>query len=257
MVGQSRSLLTPPELETEVDQIRVRILRGERIKHIETVRMNKNRDRLYVSLTVSPIKDISGNIVGISAITRDVTGRKQIELQESAARERKFLRDVLASVTEGKLNLCDCPTQLPLPLPEIESPIALSMEGGVGDLRHCMQKVATAAGLSDEQRYDFEIAVGEAGINAVVHTGAGQGEVSSDLQGGKIQVRIEDHGDGIAVENLPRATLARGYSTKATLGHGFKIILQTADRISLYTTASGTTIVLEKDRAPMASSWLC
>ena len=61
-------------------------------------------------------------------------------------------------------------------------------------------------------------------------------------------MRVEDQGGGIAVENLPRATLSRGFSTKATLGHGLKMMIETADRLYLLTGPSGTTVVLEQER---------
>ncbi len=57
-----------------------------------------------------------------------------------------------------------------------------------------------------------------------------------------------DQGRGINVENLPRATLEKGYTTAGTLGHGMKMMLQTADRLWLLTGSTGTTLVLEQDR---------
>ena len=70
------------------------------------------------------------------------------------------------------------------------------------------------------------------------------GQVLWDQSLGVVQVRISDQGEGIAVENLPRATLERGYSTKATLGHGMKMMLQTTDALWLLTGPTGTTVVL-------------
>jgi len=68
---------------------------------------------------------------------------------------------------------------------------------------------------------------------------------------GIVQVRVSDHGEGIAVENLPRATLERGHSTKATLGHGMKMMLQTTDALWLLTGTTGTTVVLvQQPRSP-------
>ena len=75
-------------------------------------------------------------------------------------------------------------------------------------------------------------------MNAVVHAGGGTGRVSVGADG-TVQVRVEDHGAGIAMENLPRATLARGFSTKATLGHGLKMMLETVDRLYLLTARQG------------------
>lgn len=58
------------------------------------------------------------------------------------------------------------------------------------------------------------------------------------------------------MENLPRATLSRGFSTKATLGHGLKMMIETADRLYLLTGPSGTIIVLEQERDKPLPAWL-
>ena len=87
-------------------------------------------------------------------------------------------------------------------------------------------------------------------MNAVVHAGAGTGQVFWDQEAGVVQVRISDAGEGITVENLPRATLERGYSTKATLGHGMKMMLQTTDALWLLTGPTGTSVVLVQQPRP-------
>ena len=182
------------------------------------------------------------------------------EAQENALRQRTFLRDVLASVTDGRLQLCDTPADLP-PCPALRSPpVHLTQTDGLGRLRHEARAAAIAVGLSEERRFDLELAVGEAGMNAVVHAGSGTGQVFWDREKQTVHVRIEDQGEGIPVENLPRATLKRGYSTKATLGHGMKMILQTAGCLWLLTGPTGTIVVLEQGPLPPdagdATGWL-
>lgn len=166
------------------------------------------------------------------------------EARENTVRQRAFLRDVLASVTEGRLRLCDTPDDLPPALIPFAEPLPLSLSGGLRELRGQAAAAAQAAGLPEVRGFDLEMAVGEAAMNAIVHAGAGIGQVFWERDKGVIQVRISDHGEGIAVENLPRATLERGYSTKATLGHGMKMMLQTADALWLLTGVTGTTVVL-------------
>jgi anti-sigma regulatory factor (Ser/Thr protein kinase) len=174
------------------------------------------------------------------------------QARENAVRQRTFLRDVLASVTEGALRLCDTPADLPPPLaPFGGDPVPLSLSGGLRELRHRAVAAAAAAGLPPERGFDLEMAVGEAGMNAIVHAGEGVGEIGCDPEHGLVQVRITDQGEGIAVENLPRATLERGYSTKATLGHGMKMMLQTTDTLWLLTGPTGTIVVMEqRPRSP-------
>ncbi len=182
------------------------------------------------------------------------------EAEANVLRQRAFLRDVLASVTDGRLQLCDTPADLPRPLPFCAESVALTATEGLRRLRHDALAAAAAVGLSEERGYDLALAVGEAGMNAVVHAGSGTGQVFWDKERQCVQVRVEDQGEGIAVENLPQATLRRGYSTKSTLGHGMKMILQTAGCLRLLTGPTGTIVVLEQDAEPSGdtdvSGWL-
>lgn len=197
-------------------------------------------------------------------VTTDITDRKQAEeererllreAQTGAARQRAFLQDVLASVTDNRLRLCENAKDLPKRLPSLGPPIPLSKAGGLGSLRRRTSEAALAHHFSADRGYDLISAVNEAGMNAIVHAGRGRGEVCGDGKE-RLQVWIVDHGSGIAVEHLPRATLARGYSTASTLGHGMKMMLQLADRIFLLTGPQGTTVVLEQDRDPTPPDWL-
>jgi PAS domain S-box-containing protein len=79
MVGQPITRIIPPELHTEEKRIIARLQRGERIQHFETVRVAKDGRRVDVSLTVSPVRDRLGKVVGASKVGRDITQRKQAE----------------------------------------------------------------------------------------------------------------------------------------------------------------------------------
>lgn len=77
IIGQSVTLLFLPDHQDEFKRIMERIYRGERVEHYETTRVHKDGTPLTVAVTVSPIKDNSGTIIGASDITRDITGQKQ------------------------------------------------------------------------------------------------------------------------------------------------------------------------------------
>src|SRR5262249_16676918 len=77
------TILIPPDRHDEERIILERIGRGERFEHYETVRERKDGSSIVVSLTISPVKDIEGRIVGASKIARDIT-----ELKRSEAREK-------------------------------------------------------------------------------------------------------------------------------------------------------------------------
>jgi len=85
--GCSVSILIPPERPDEEPQILQRIRQGEHIENYETVRVRKDGRQIDVSLTISPVKDAAGNIIGVSKIARDITQHKRSK-EELAKRER-------------------------------------------------------------------------------------------------------------------------------------------------------------------------
>ena len=82
IVGQHVSILAPPELKVEVQGIVDRVSRGEGVDHLETQRVSKEGMRIDVSLTISPIRNERGLIMGASTIARDITARKKAEVEE-------------------------------------------------------------------------------------------------------------------------------------------------------------------------------
>ncbi len=76
IIGNPRLHLTPPELRAEDEQLLKQVRAGNPIKHFETQRMTKDGRRLPVSLTISPIKNARGEVIGASKIARDITERK-------------------------------------------------------------------------------------------------------------------------------------------------------------------------------------
>jgi len=84
-IGKHISLILPPEYNEEEKDILERIRKNEIIEHYETVRNRKNGERFYVSLTVSPLKDRAGNIMGVSTIARDITLQRKSEREQTNA----------------------------------------------------------------------------------------------------------------------------------------------------------------------------
>lgn len=81
MIGQNISVLCPPDRPDEIPGILEKIRHGERVEYFESVRVTKDGRRLNMSISVSPIHDTDGRIVGASAIGRNITGQKKIEDQ--------------------------------------------------------------------------------------------------------------------------------------------------------------------------------
>lgn len=96
VIGQSIMLLIPKDREGEEDDILTRIRRGEPIHHYETVRRCKDGRMVDISLTISPIRDRNGRIVGASKIARDITGRKLAE--ERLRDNERRLQELLAAI---------------------------------------------------------------------------------------------------------------------------------------------------------------
>jgi PAS domain S-box-containing protein len=96
VVGKPVTILIPPDRQHEEPEILARIRRGERIDHYETVRHRKDRTLVDISLTVSPVKDDQGRIIGASKIARDITERK---LSEAKLRDsERQLQELIAAI---------------------------------------------------------------------------------------------------------------------------------------------------------------
>jgi PAS domain S-box-containing protein len=79
VIGRPVTILVPPELQQEEAQILRRLRAGDRMEHFETVRVSKSGERVNVSLTVSPIRNSQGKVIGASKIARDITQRERTE----------------------------------------------------------------------------------------------------------------------------------------------------------------------------------
>lgn len=82
IIGKSIRTIIPPELQQEEDTILSRIRQGKKIDHFQTTRVRKDGRRVDVSITVSPIRDHSGKVVGASKIARDITEEKRMQRQK-------------------------------------------------------------------------------------------------------------------------------------------------------------------------------
>jgi PAS domain S-box-containing protein len=100
-IGQHITLIIPRDRYEEETQILARLRRGEKVDHFRTVRVRKDCSTLDVSLTISPVKDFSGRIIGASKVARDVTNESRAEryLRESEERFRAIVETTPECVT--------------------------------------------------------------------------------------------------------------------------------------------------------------
>jgi PAS domain S-box-containing protein len=113
VIGKSITILIPPDRQGEEPIILDRIRRGQRVEHYETVRQRKHGELIDISLTVSPVRDSQGTIIGASKIGRDISERKRREAQmmmmarEAEHRARDMLSIVLATVKLSRADTAD------------------------------------------------------------------------------------------------------------------------------------------------------
>ncbi|HMK54627.1 MAG TPA: PAS domain S-box protein [Methanobacteriaceae archaeon] len=88
VLGKSMAMLISPDLPDELDLILTNIKKGQTIRHYETVRIRKDKKPINVSITISPIKDKNGQLLGASSITRDITRQKAIQKKITESEEK-------------------------------------------------------------------------------------------------------------------------------------------------------------------------
>lgn len=99
IIGKKNAVLIPGDLRYEDEQIFKRIMLGEQVQNYETRRVTRNGNSISVSVTISPVKDSKGNIVGAAKISRDITER--VQLQEKIRLQNEELTGILERITDG------------------------------------------------------------------------------------------------------------------------------------------------------------
>lgn len=165
-----------------------------------------------------------------------------------------MLRDVIESVTNKKLRLVYDRSELPDPPDPTAVKIALNQAVTLSKLRQIVRTAARHINLPDIRINDLVTAVNEVGMNAIVHGSGGNAFVSIPTPD-SVQVRVEDFGKGIAIGDIPREALSRGFTTAGSFGHGLKIMLECIDSAWLMSGPEGTTVVLEQCRVEPKPDW--
>ncbi|HEV2718014.1 MAG TPA: PAS domain S-box protein [Terriglobales bacterium] len=105
-IGQPITIVIPQDRQDEERTILTRIRRGERIEHFETIRQHKHGNLIWVSLTISPVKNAEGKIVGASKTARDITEQKRTGEQiATLAREAEHRSKNLLAIVQAMVNL--------------------------------------------------------------------------------------------------------------------------------------------------------
>jgi PAS domain S-box-containing protein len=134
-VGRNITLIIPHDRWSEENEVLARIRRGDRVEHYETVRVTRDGRRLDISLTVSPVRDATGRIVGASKIARDVTERRRLEAERerllAAAQEARDEAEAASRAKDQFLAVVS--HELRTPLNSILGWARLLQAGGLGE----------------------------------------------------------------------------------------------------------------------------
>ena len=243
IVGQPITRLAPPERRAEMSSILERIRRGERLEHFETERVRKDGTLIHVSVTISPIRDADGRVIGASKIARNVTERRRTEAakDEFLAMLGHELRKPLAAVQSAisAAGLDDARRAHALEIARRQAAqlrkliddlldVTRVTHGKIG-LRKQRLRLAVVVGraveatrvLVEERGHALVLAVdpelevdADAGrleqvvvnvlVNAAKYTPpGGRIELHAERSGDEIRLRVRDNGIGIHPEALP------------------------------------------------------
>lgn len=199
------------------------------------------------------ILDEAGRPLRMVGTVQDITERKRIEEELARSREqvKRVYADAMAAVTGDLFILCTYENvgEKRRGLPVYSRFVATSAELGL--VRNFLGSLLENRGMKPERIFEIQVSVVEALTNSVKHAGGGRLEVRTD---DVLQVEVADSGPGIDFSILPRSVLMLGFSTKGTLGFGFNIMLELANRLYLATGPAGTTIILEYNLHPVEQS---
>ena len=133
IVGRNINVLVPAERRHEMDRVLDRVRKGERIPHHETVRLAKHGPPIEVSLTVSPIRDGAGNVVGASSIARDITEQRWLAstLDSTLVALEAALEEARAAEAHSRRFLADAAHQLRTPMAGIRACAETLLRGPV------------------------------------------------------------------------------------------------------------------------------
>jgi anti-sigma regulatory factor (Ser/Thr protein kinase) len=194
---------------------------------------------------------IEPDLWALAALDITQTRRAEEALRKQEESIRHAYVDVLDAVTGGKLILLteeDLAAELGAPLC---IPTQISKPAQLAEARQLMTDAARAGFPEWTDLTDLLSPACEAMSNALKHGHGGTYQVYA--KDGRLQVAVSDEGPGIDFRTLPRATLVPGFSTAASLGMGFTIMLQLSDRVLLSTRPGHTEIVLEVEAGSEAA----
>jgi PAS domain S-box-containing protein len=216
----------------------------EKSKYTESYILNHTGQKRLIAWHNTVLEDNDGRICAVLCSGEDVTDKKETEeiIQSIERQKVEFYRRMVLAATDHKLMLVDESA-----IDELSGqPIAtwtINDPKSIGVVRHCVKESAELAGMNQAKINQFVTCIGEAATNAWKHAGGGYASLHR-LSDGLVFV-VKDKGPGIDPLNFPDVALKVGYSTAHTLGAGYKVMINLADRVYLATSSTGTTVAIE------------
>jgi PAS domain S-box-containing protein len=242
MIGKPITTIIPPDRHDEEPQILARIQAGERVEHYETVRRRKDGRLIDVSVTISPIRDDAGRVIGASKIARDITAYKQaqrdLQAAKDAAEAANRAKDRFLSVLSHELRTPLTPALAALSF--IESHPELTAEEVREQIGMIRRNVETEARLVDDLLDVTRIARGKLVLHfEVVDAHAVVRDAVAVLQG-------EIDAKGLAVTLALRA---KDHHVWADPGRLQQVLLNLLGNAIKFTPNSGDVVVRSSDAA--------
>lgn len=233
--GRLRHLGGQTDLELPLAEIEKLVRKAIRQgTHCREVIISSDGHRIF-DLHGIPLDHYNGGVLAFD-ITEIINKERQMRRQEMLA-----YQEAIAAVTKGRLRL--------LTGAEMASLLSRGHElirGEVqtaADVTQARDKLrGLLPGVFRNRQHGICLCLTEALTNALKY--AGGGEWLARQEDATLRIIVQDHGQGIKLKDLPKATLMQHYSTKETLGCGFTLMLYYADELCLATGNAGTTLVL-------------
>ncbi|BCV21086.1 ATP-binding protein [Moorella sp. Hama-1] len=226
--GQADLELPPAEIEKLV---RKAIRQGA---HCRELIVSSDGQRVF-DLHGIPLDPYSGGLLAFD-ITEIINKERQMRRQEMLA-----YQEAIAAVTNGRLRLWTLEEMAPLLSQGHE--LARGEVQKAADVALARSKLRSLLpAIFHDRQHGIYLCLTEALTNALKH--AGGGEWVARHKDETLRIIVQDHGQGIKLKDLPKATLLQHYSTKESLGCGFTLMLYYTDKLYLATGNAGTTLVL-------------
>ncbi|NGQ94906.1 HD domain-containing protein [Brevibacillus sp. SYP-B805] len=163
--------------------------------------------------------------------------------QKQEERIKLLYRDVIYSVTQGKMLLSDDQEIAQFYRSELLAEVPITAKKDVAICRDQVSKHLDRLGVPEKMKFSILLCTSEAATNVLKHAIDGRMKLFVDEP--FLRVIVEDNGSGIELSEIPKSTLMTGYSSKVSMGHGFSLMLKLMNRVVLSTGPQGTTVVLE------------